>query len=180
MYFFCNFCNFFITQSRIFLFFRPHSEKKLRKKKKEKKTSQIMIIPVRCYSCGKTLAHLYEPYRKLLDEDMTEAEALQAVGATRICCRRMLMTHIDLIDNLMPFNGPVIGSMQRLRQQQANQQPSQQQQAAASAAAAVVAGASSSSSAAPGGGTKSSSSNNNNNNNNLKGGQNKNNALEIG
>jgi DNA-directed RNA polymerases I, II, and III subunit RPABC5 len=74
-----------------------------------------MIIPVRCYSCGKCIAHLYEPYKKLLDEDYTEAEALQAVGAVRYCCRRMLLTHIDLIDGLMPYSSPVVGTMQRLR-----------------------------------------------------------------
>ena len=92
-----------------------------------------MIIPVRCYSCGKTIAHLYEPYRKLLDEDYTEAEALATVGAIRYCCRRMLLTHIDLIDGLMPYSSPVVGTMQRLRvggagqQQQQNNQQQQQQ-----------------------------------------------------
>ena len=90
-----------------------------------------MIIPVRCYSCGKTIAHLYEPYRKLLDEDYTEAEALATVGAIRYCCRRMLLTHIDLIDGLMPYSSPVVGTMQRLRvggaaQQQQNNQQQQQ------------------------------------------------------
>lgn len=88
-----------------------------------------MIIPVRCYSCGKTMAHLYEPYRKLLDEDYTEAEALQAVGAVRYCCRRMLLSHIDLIEGLMPYSSPVVGTMQRLRtgntttSSSSNQQP---------------------------------------------------------
>lgn len=74
-----------------------------------------MIIPVRCYSCGKVIAHIFEAYRKLLDEDYTEAEALEAVGAVRYCCRRMLLTHIDLIDNLMPYSSPVVGTMQKVR-----------------------------------------------------------------
>merc|ERR1712100_808992 len=92
--------------------------------KKEKKKEK-MIIPVRCYSCGKTIAHLYEPYRKLLDEDYTEAEALAAVGCVRYCCRRMLLTHIDLIDGLMPYSSPVVGTMQKFRP---GGQPQQQQQ----------------------------------------------------
>ncbi len=86
-----------------------------------------MIIPVRCYSCGKCIAHLYEPYKKLLDEDYTEAEALQAVGAVRYCCRRMLLTHIDLIDGLMPYSSPVVGTMQRLRAGGAPTQTASQQ-----------------------------------------------------
>ena len=74
-----------------------------------------MIIPIRCYSCGKVVAHLWEPYVRLLDEDFTENEALDALGLVRYCCRRMIMTHIDQIDNMMPYHVPVIGTMPRLR-----------------------------------------------------------------
>ena len=109
-----------------------HHQCSLLKKTKTKTKSNIkerkkgkMIIPVRCYSCGKTIAHLYEPYRKLLDEDYTEAEALAAVGCVRYCCRRMLLTHIDLIDGLMPYSSPVVGTMQKFRP---GGQPQQQQQ----------------------------------------------------
>lgn len=73
-----------------------------------------MIIPVRCYSCGKVVGNLYEPYKALLDRDYTEAEALQALRLDRYCCRRMILSHIDLVDELIPYSVPVVGNMHQL------------------------------------------------------------------
>jgi DNA-directed RNA polymerase subunit N (RpoN/RPB10) len=73
-----------------------------------------MIIPVRCYSCGKCVGHLYGEYKKRLDRDYTEAEALDELGLERYCCRRMILSHIDLVDDLIPYSVPVVGTMQAL------------------------------------------------------------------
>ena len=73
-----------------------------------------MIIPVRCYSCGKTVGHLYEKYQELLSRDYTEAEALDELKLSRYCCRRMIMTHIDLVDDLIPYSVAVAGTMHQL------------------------------------------------------------------
>lgn len=73
-----------------------------------------MIIPVRCYSCGKVVGNLYEQYKTLLDRDYTEAEALAALKLERYCCRRMVLSHIDLVDELIPYSVPVVGNMHQL------------------------------------------------------------------
>jgi DNA-directed RNA polymerase I, II, and III subunit RPABC5 len=73
-----------------------------------------MIIPVRCYSCGAVIANRYEKYKKLLDEDYTEAEALDSLRLPRYCCRRMILSHIDLVDDLIPYSAPVVGNMQAM------------------------------------------------------------------
>jgi len=75
-----------------------------------------MIIPVRCFTCGKILADKYVFYKnevqktKKTDEDTIinvnakniqqtpEGKALDKVGLKRYCCRRAMLTHIDLID----------------------------------------------------------------------------------
>lgn len=75
-----------------------------------------MIIPVRCYSCGKVIGNLWESYQRLIESDYTEAEALDALQLERYCCRRMILSHIDLIEELMPYNAPVVGTMQALTQ----------------------------------------------------------------
>lgn len=73
-----------------------------------------MIIPVRCYSCGKVVGHLYEKYTQLLAQDYTEAEALDELRLQRYCCRRMIIAHVDSIDGLIPYSLPVVGTMQKL------------------------------------------------------------------
>ncbi|CDZ97109.1 dna-directed rna polymerase and iii subunit rpabc5 [Phaffia rhodozyma] len=63
-----------------------------------------MIIPVRCFSCGKVVGNMWESYLALLTTDMTEGEALDKLQLKRYCCRRMVLTHVDLIEKLLQYN----------------------------------------------------------------------------
>lgn len=40
-----------------------------------------------------------------------ELEAFEQLGLTRYCCRRMLLTHVDLIDKLMLYNRKLFSSV---------------------------------------------------------------------
>ena len=76
-----------------------------------------MIIPVKCFTCGKVLADKYMYYtrevRKMkLDKgqdpdkvvyltktnvDKTaEGEVLDTIGLKNVCCRRHMLTHVDI------------------------------------------------------------------------------------
>lgn len=63
-----------------------------------------MLIPVRCFTCGKVLAGKYTTYRKLVDKDgMLEEDALDLLGFKNMCCRGTMMTNVDLIDTLLLY-----------------------------------------------------------------------------
>ncbi|ELQ37425.1 DNA-directed RNA polymerases N/8 kDa subunit [Pyricularia oryzae Y34] len=60
-----------------------------------------MIIPIRCFSCGKVTGDLWERFLNLIDSGMSDGDAMDALGCKRYCCRRMIMTHVDLIEKLL-------------------------------------------------------------------------------
>lgn len=62
-----------------------------------------MIIPVRCYTCGKVTGNKWEPYQKMISEGKTPCEALANLGLKRYCCRRIILTHVDLIEKFLEY-----------------------------------------------------------------------------
>ena len=76
-----------------------------------------MIIPVKCFTCGMVLADKYRYYQievrriKLAKglnvekvvylskdkiEKTPEGEVLDNLGLTNVCCRRHMLTHVDI------------------------------------------------------------------------------------
>lgn len=76
-----------------------------------------MIIPVKCFTCGEVLADKYRYYQEQVrkikaDKDMEvdkvvyltqdniektpEGEVLDILELTKYCCRRHILTHVDL------------------------------------------------------------------------------------
>lgn len=46
---------------------------------------------------------MWELYLNLLLADYPAGEALDALGLKRYCCRRMLLTHVDLIEKQLNY-----------------------------------------------------------------------------
>jgi DNA-directed RNA polymerase subunit N (RpoN/RPB10) len=89
-----------------------------------------MIIPIRCFTCGKPVAHLWEQYQKRVQEEYlkkikeggleenppdskvifhtineelkktSEGKILDDLGLKRQCCRRIMLTHVDLCEKI--------------------------------------------------------------------------------
>jgi DNA-directed RNA polymerase subunit N (RpoN/RPB10) len=66
-----------------------------------------MMIPIRCYTCGKVIAQYYEEFIDGLKTGKETKEMLDSFGLTRYCCRRMLITHVELIDDILTFSSPI-------------------------------------------------------------------------
>lgn len=56
-----------------------------------------MIIPVRCFSCGKPVAHLWEEYRERVAKGEDKKKVMDSLGLERYCCRALFLGHVDLI-----------------------------------------------------------------------------------
>lgn len=77
-----------------------------------------MIIPVRCMNCGKLLADKWLHYQRRLQElqgegygkrtyfdgssvpKTKEADVMKEVGLTRYCCKKVFLTHVDLLQKI--------------------------------------------------------------------------------
>ena len=79
-----------------------------------------MIIPIKCVSCGMVLADKYRYYlsevrkakmanglqvdrviyftKEMAKQDIKtpESEVLDSLGLTNVCCRRSILTHVDI------------------------------------------------------------------------------------
>lgn len=75
----------------------------VQERKDKRVIGDFMIVPVRCFTCGKVLASSYEEYRKRIKQGENAKEVLDFLGIERYCCRRMLLSHVELIDDIIPY-----------------------------------------------------------------------------
>jgi DNA-directed RNA polymerase subunit N len=63
-----------------------------------------MMIPVRCFTCGKVIAEHWDAFQRRTEEgDEDAAAVLDDLGIERHCCRRMMISHRDLVDVVAPY-----------------------------------------------------------------------------
>jgi len=63
----------------------------------------IIIIPVRCFTCGKVVGDKWEEFARRVKAGESAGKVLDNLGVTRYCCRRMLLSHVDIIDEVLKF-----------------------------------------------------------------------------
>jgi DNA-directed RNA polymerases I, II, and III subunit RPABC5 len=60
--------------------------------------------PIRCFTCGKVFFEsMWNYYDSRGERNQDEAAALDALCIKRMCCRRMIMTCLDVTDRLLMY-----------------------------------------------------------------------------
>lgn len=62
-----------------------------------------MIIPIRCFSCGRPVAHKWEEYKKRVEKGEDRKKILDELDIESYCCRALFLGHVDLIDTVAEF-----------------------------------------------------------------------------
>ena len=62
-----------------------------------------MLIPVRCFSCGNLIADKFDDYQTKLKAGEDPEKVLNELQINRYCCRRMLLTTVETIQQVIPF-----------------------------------------------------------------------------
>lgn len=62
-----------------------------------------MIVPVRCISCGKLVGDKWEEFARRVKEGENAGAVLDSLRVERYCCRRMFLSHVEIIDEVLKF-----------------------------------------------------------------------------
>lgn len=77
-------------------------------------TGDQVIIPIRCFTCGNVISSIYDEYKKRCEvyqkaiaagekPKETPQKILDDLGAERYCCRRMIISQVDLLKEAAPY-----------------------------------------------------------------------------
>ena len=62
-----------------------------------------MLVPIRCFSCGFPVAVFKEEFDKAVASGKKADEVLDKMGIKRYCCRRMLISNVELVEEIARF-----------------------------------------------------------------------------
>lgn len=62
-----------------------------------------MIIPVRCFTCGALIGDKWQKFSDRVKRGEDPSKALDELNVKRYCCRRMLLSHVELIDEVLKY-----------------------------------------------------------------------------
>jgi len=62
-----------------------------------------VLIPVRCFTCGNLIADKFDDYQTKLKAGEDPEKVLNDLQINRYCCRRMLLTTVETIQQVIPF-----------------------------------------------------------------------------
>jgi len=62
-----------------------------------------MMVPVRCFTCGALIGDKWEEFARRVKDGEGPGEVLDDLGLKRYCCRRMLLSNVEAIDEVLRY-----------------------------------------------------------------------------
>ena len=62
-----------------------------------------MLIPIRCFTCGNVIANKYREYSNRIKAGEDPAVVMDSLGIKRYCCRRMFVSSVETIYQVIPY-----------------------------------------------------------------------------
>lgn len=67
-----------------------------------------MMFPVRCFTCGAPIAQYWDEFVERVSSGEDPGKVLDSLGIVRYCCRRMFISHIEIIDKLLSYSTVIL------------------------------------------------------------------------
>ena len=61
------------------------------------------MVPVRCFTCGSVIGDKWDEFNKRVKKGEDTGKVLDDLGVTRYCCRRMLISNTEIIDEVLKY-----------------------------------------------------------------------------
>lgn len=62
-----------------------------------------IIVPVRCFTCGKPVGGLWARFKERTEKGENRAKVMDDLGLERYCCRALFMTHVDVLEKVAKY-----------------------------------------------------------------------------
>ncbi len=63
----------------------------------------MVLIPVRCPTCGAVIGDKWEEFSRRVKNGEDPKKVLDDLGIKRYCCRRMFISHVNLIEEMVMY-----------------------------------------------------------------------------
>jgi len=63
-----------------------------------------MYFPIRCFTCGAPIAQHWDEYSQRVKSGEKPADVLNDLEVTRYCCRRMFLSHVEVMDKAIKYD----------------------------------------------------------------------------
>ncbi len=62
-----------------------------------------MLVPVRCFTCGKLIANVFNEYTSRVKSGEESNKVMDSLKINRYCCRRMFVSTVETIYQVIPY-----------------------------------------------------------------------------